>query len=236
MTLPAKRTAYLLAVFLIAAILAAFIARPAQAAARGQENPPDTEFCLSCHMNPGQVKTLPSGEQLYISLDAVTFNNSIHAQIKMNCNACHPDITGYPHPAKTFTDRRDYTLQYKDTCAVCHGDKVHPDGMHQQLLDSGNKNALICADCHNPHEQPKLTDDSGQVVFIAKARIAQTCARCHSKIYDEYADSVHGAAAIGEDNPDVPVCTTCHGVHQIEDPTTAAFRLTSPRLDRKSVV
>jgi hypothetical protein len=36
--------------------------------------------------------------------------------------------------------------------------------------------------------------------------------------------------AIGENNPDVPVCITCHGVHQIEDPTTAKFRLASPRL------
>jgi hypothetical protein len=102
--------------------------------------------------------------------------------------------------------------------------------MHQQLLASGNKNAPICADCHNPHNQPKLSDESGQVVFIEKAKIAQTCARCHSKIFDEYSNSVHGAAAIGENNPDVPVCITCHGVHQIEDPTTAKFRLASPRM------
>jgi cytochrome c553 len=36
---------------------------------------------------------------------------------------------------------------------------------------------------------------------------------------------VHGAALLGEDNPDVPVCTDCHGVHNIAQATTAEFRL-----------
>ena len=31
-------------------------------------------------------------------------------------------------------------------------------------------------------------------------------------------------------NPDVPVCTDCHGVHHQDDPTTAAFRLKSPSI------
>jgi hypothetical protein len=41
---------------------------------------------------------------------------------------------------------------------------------------------------------------------------------------------VHGAALLGEDNPDVPICTDCHGVHDIGDPTTVAFRLKSPQM------
>ncbi len=39
---------------------------------------------------------------------------------------------------------------------------------------------------------------------------------------------MHGEALIGEGNPDVPSCIDCHGVHNIENPTTAAFRLRSP--------
>ena len=148
----------------------------------------------------------------------------------MDCVACHKDISAFPHPVRTFTNRRDYTLLYQDTCKTCHADKVKPDGMHQKLLAGGNKNAPICADCHNAHSQPKLKDASGNVVFIEKAKIAQTCARCHSTIYNQYATSVHGAAAIGQNNPDVPVCITCHGVHEISDPTTNAFRLASPKL------
>ena len=35
---------------------------------------------------------------------------------------------------------------------------------------------------------------------------------------------------MGDNNPDVPVCTDCHGVHDINNPTTAEFRLNSPTL------
>jgi predicted CXXCH cytochrome family protein len=41
---------------------------------------------------------------------------------------------------------------------------------------------------------------------------------------------VHGEALVDESNEDVPTCIDCHGVHNQEDPTTAAFRLNSPNL------
>jgi hypothetical protein len=37
-----------------------------------------------------------------------------------------------------------------------------------------------------------------------------------------------GAALLGR--ADVPTCIDCHGVHNIQDPTTEAFRLTSPQI------
>jgi predicted CXXCH cytochrome family protein len=55
-------------------------------------------------------------------------------------------------------------------------------------------------------------------------------ANCHSTIFDEYAESVHGAALLGDENPDVPTCIECHGVHDVGDPTTALFRNRSPEL------
>ena len=55
-----------------------------------------------------------------------------------------------------------------------------------------------------------------------------TCSKCHSAIFEQYKESVHGAALLEDGNPDVPTCVDCHGVHSIEDPTTAAFRLKSP--------
>ena len=223
-------SAPLVLVVLLAALFLVLDSTPVLASDGNQGTSPTSEYCLGCHSKPGMIKVLPSGEQLYLSVDADGFNSSVHKHADMNCIACHPTISAFPHPAKTFTDRRDYTLSYADTCKACHQDKVKPDGMHQKQLASGNKNAPTCADCHNPHTQPKLKDASGQVVFLEKAKIAQTCARCHSTIYNEYASSVHGAAAIGENNPDVPVCITCHGVHEITDPTTNNFRLASPKL------
>jgi len=46
----------------------------------------------------------------------------------------------------------------------------------------------------------------------------------------QYKQSVHGTALIEENNPDVPVCTDCHGVHNIKDPRTAQFRVKEPEL------
>jgi len=213
-----------------AALALALTAWTVQAEAVPQESKPDNAYCLGCHSKPGMIKVLPSGEQLYLSVDADDFAASVHTKEDITCVSCHPTITAFPHQPVTAANRRDYTLTYADTCKKCHEDKIKPDGMHQKLMAGGNKNAPICADCHNPHTQPKLKDSNGNVVFIEKAKIAQTCARCHSTIYNEYANSVHGAAAIGANNPDVPVCITCHGVHEITDPTTNQFRLASPKL------
>ena len=41
---------------------------------------------------------------------------------------------------------------------------------------------------------------------------------------------VHGAALTDENNTDVPTCVDCHGVHNMPDPRTAAFRLNSPQI------
>jgi predicted CXXCH cytochrome family protein len=56
------------------------------------------------------------------------------------------------------------------------------------------------------------------------------CAQCHNTIYQKYATSVHGAALIDENNQDVPTCISCHGVHNIANPTTAGFRVDSPKI------
>jgi predicted CXXCH cytochrome family protein len=63
-----------------------------------------------------------------------------------------------------------------------------------------------------------------------RSRIVQTCRNCHSAIFDDYAVSVHGVALLTEENPDVPTCIECHGVHNINAPTTALFRNRSPEL------
>lgn len=102
----------------------------------------------------------------------------------------------------------------------------------KKSLAAGNKNAAVCADCHNPHTQQKLTDDLGKLLPAARLHIPETCAKCHSAIYDTYKESVHGKA-LTDGNPDVPTCIDCHGVHNIQDPTTATFRNSTPYLCAK---
>jgi predicted CXXCH cytochrome family protein len=115
-----------------------------------------------------------------------------------------------------------YTL-----CRQCHNDQYQNtlDSMHAKGLAGGDRNAAICTDCHTAHyvTPPKQP----------RSKIPQTCQKCHSTIYDQYKGSVHGAALLDDSNPDVPTCINCHGVHNIGDPTTNAFRLKSPELCAK---
>ena len=200
-----------------------------QAAAPQQEEQPGNEVCMGCHQTPGQVMTLELGEQLYVSIDPELYSNSVHANAGVACTVCHTDIFGYPHPDKGAKTLREYSLLYQDTCKLCHSDKYELDSVHKQAFEEGNPNAPICTDCHNPHTQVQVKDEQGNLIPEELGKSPETCAKCHNGIYEEYAKSVHGMAA-AQGNTDVPVCITCHGLHEIEDPTTTKFRLSSPKM------
>jgi formate-dependent nitrite reductase cytochrome c552 subunit len=171
-----------------------------------------------------------------LTVDKHTFDTSVHGAAGVGCTDCHSTITKFPHPKFDAQDRRDATLQLYTACRQCHEDKYQLtlDSTHQKALAGGNNNAAVCTDCHGAHDVQAITNpDTGKMLAIARVKIPATCARCHSAIYDQYKNSVHGSALIGEGNPDVPTCIDCHGVHNIADPTTDAFRLKSPNLCAK---
>lgn len=212
------------------------VAAPRAVAEPGVAPPPQgvsNEYCLECHGRPDQLSPLPSGELLYLTIDPALYAESAHGAGGYACVQCHTDLTTYPHPERTAQNQREITLQMYITCEQCHSGNYNQtlDSVHQRALEGGEPNAAVCADCHNPHTQPRLTDPvTHQLLPEARVQIPQTCARCHSAIYDQYKTSVHGAALLGEGNPDVPTCIDCHGVHNIQDPTTEAFRIASPQL------
>jgi nitrate/TMAO reductase-like tetraheme cytochrome c subunit len=149
------------------------------------------------------------------------------------CVDCHSNITSFPHPEVTASSPRDFSLEMYPICQQCHVEQYQKvlDSVHQTGLAAGNINAAVCTDCHNPHTQTRLTDkDSGKLLANARLHIPETCAKCHSKIYDTYKNSVHGSALTQEGNPFVPTCIDCHGVHNIQDPTTNSFRNSTPYL------
>jgi predicted CXXCH cytochrome family protein len=142
-------------------------------------------------------------------------------------------VGNYPHPGWNAPSRRDATIDLNITCARCHIAQAEraQDSVHGAALDSGNKNAAVCTDCHTAHAVRQLTDPgTGELRSESHVLIPQICAQCHNAIYEKYKASVHGAALLNENNQDVPTCIDCHGVHNIEDPTTSFFRLRSPQL------
>jgi cytochrome b subunit of formate dehydrogenase len=50
--------------------------------------------------------------------------------------------------------------------------------------------------------------------FTNKLRIPSVCAKCHASITQEYRESIHGTA-VARGSKDAPVCTDCHGEHNI---------------------
>lgn len=199
----------------------------AQAGPRQVPSPQETdnESCLACHASPDLQTELLSGDVLDLTIFPGAFMNSVHGQAELQCVDCHTDIEGYPHPPIEAAARRQYTIVNYQTCAQCHREKYEStlDSVHGSALAAGNFNAAVCTDCHGAHD----TKPPGE----PRSQIPQTCRQCHTLIYDQYRESVHGEAVIGEGNPDVPVCTDCHGVHTIEGPSVNdRFRLFSPQI------
>lgn len=183
--------------------------------------------CMDCHTKPDQFKQLLSGESLYITVDKTAFGISLHGTNNVSCSSCHSNITTYPHPPLVQQSLRDVAANFSQSCKQCHADEAarQLDSIHQQARAQGNDNAAVCSDCHNPHYTTKPAEPRSKIVV--------TCGKCHSGIAQEYRQSVHGEALISTENPDVPVCIDCHGVHNIPDPRTNQFLLNSPQLCAK---
>jgi len=184
----------------------------------------ENEACLTCHSNPDLKVEFPDGTSTDAHVSKLTYNNSVHGQEGMTCGGCHPDHQDYPHPELDDAHSRSFTLRLNETCLECHPDQMDrvQDSIHTQYFNEGRTETAVCVDCHGAHGTVSLGE--------ARTEIAITCRKCHSDIYDEYSQSAHHRALVEEGNTDVPTCVDCHGVHSIEDPRTAEFRLKSPNL------
>jgi hypothetical protein len=191
------------------------------------------ETCLGCHRQPGLTMTLQNGDILDLYVDPATYAASIHGLDGYACVQCHTNLGNYPHPKFTATDLRDATLRLTTLCDRCHSGEYNltMDSVHYDKLAIGIREAAVCTDCHGSHDVHQWTDPKTHAILpTARLSIPITCSKCHNAIYQKYRTSVHGAALTEESNADVPTCIDCHGVHNIGNPTTAAFRLKSPEL------
>ena len=192
---------------------------PAQPASDVANKPAFYPNCLRCHGDSQLTMTFPNGEVLSLYVETATFVGSVHEN-RLNCLDCHQRSAYYPHFPLTATNRRDFTIAMYDLCKRCHFEQYTRtlDGVHFETMAKGSTKAPVCTDCHGSHNVA--------VVEGSHTAIARTCSTCHMEIYNAYAKSVHGSSE-PRDNPDVPVCTTCHGVHNIHKADTPSFRQNS---------
>lgn len=165
--------------------------------------------CLlpNCHGFPGGVR--PSGDS--VSVDPDVLRRSAHRGIA--CLECHTDIADIPHPKRLKPVNCESCHYENNPRGASHTGQFREfaESIHGQRLRAGDPNAPRCSTCHGGHDT-KAHDVPGS--RIHRDNIPQTCGECHEKEKTQYTESIHGTE-LAKKNPDVPVCTNCHGVHAI---------------------
>jgi cytochrome b subunit of formate dehydrogenase len=191
--------------------------------------------CVDCHTD---VKTSPhenSPEKLSCAQchadQQAAYERSLHGQAlkkgdgnSATCVSCH----GGPHeilPAADPKSRINHA-NIAATCGTCHGQKFvmeasghsaqpflsYQESVHGRAVAAGSDKAAVCTDCHGSHEILSASDSKSP---IFKFNVPATCAKCHSSVQTQFAQSIHGQA-IARGNWQAPVCTDCHGIHSIK--------------------
>ncbi len=120
-------------------------------------------------------------------------------------------------------------------CLACHGEKgqsvrfsdkstrsVYVDRNH--IKQSVHAAQLECTDCHrditpSTHPSEKAKNPKYKDARDFSIQQANTCQRCHYAYYTRMLDSIHfETMKAGERS--APVCTDCHGSHDIKKPGT----------------
>jgi formate dehydrogenase gamma subunit len=94
------------------------------------------------------------------------------------------------------------------------------ESVHAKALAQGNQSAAVCTDCHNSHD---ILPASNAQSPIAKMNVPATCGKCHKSETAEFTQSIHGQA-VARGVSKSPVCTDCHGIHDIKNPIQANGR------------
>jgi len=178
--------------------------------------------CLICHGKPNFKIQHDDGSVHDLFVDNNKLRNSPHKD-KM-CQDCHYDII----EITAMGHKKDIK---KVKCIRCHfenntvgapqTDKYseYQQSIHYKEILKGNPKAPVCQNCHGTHD---IVNRSELAKVDFKKEIIKVCGACHIDIYATYATSIHGTSLLEKNNPDVPVCTDCHGEHKIKKTNDSA--------------
>lgn len=212
--------------------------------------------CVECHTG---IEDLPHAEKLPAVSCAEChddsqeeYDQSVHGKALAaddpdapTCADCHGTHT---IRAVDDEDAMVYHVNLVETCARCHADpkivKRHPFSVkapvdhylesahYKVLMDGGEEVAPDCVECHGGHDILPARDPASPIHW---QRVPETCGTCHEEITETYAVSVHGVSAAAG-NRQAPVCTDCHGEHEIRGPSDPNSMVYSERLSKTTCV
>jgi len=214
-----------------------------------QTGPPPTLECQGCH-GPGKQLPYLAGS-LFHNTPHTEYERGFHAKALQagtkaaSCLDCHTrnrDMTTMlPASDPKSTINR---ANIAETCGRCHGDKnvmqgsgisnrpllAYRESVHAKAIARGNMSAAVCTDCHNAHDiEPAANAQS----TIARVNIPITCGKCHRTESNEFMQSIHGQAIVRGVSRS-PVCTDCHGIHNILMPFNGTKETMSPAVGTDS--
>lgn len=189
--------------------------------------------CQGCHA-PGKSLPYLAGSLFHTAphadyargFHALAIHNGTKAATCLDCHTRNGDMTTILPPSDPASTINRATIA--ETCGKCHGDKSvmqgsgisnrpvlsYRESVHAKAMARGNTSAAVCTDCHNSHD---IEPASNAQSSIAKVNIPATCGKCHRTEASEFVQSVHGQA-VARGVSRAPVCTDCHGIHNIKMP------------------
>jgi len=199
-------------------------------------NPNDPQTCVACH-GTNNVTRAVAGPQFCATCHATEvaqYRASIHGRARDHGNADVPtcqNCHGSAHAALPSSDPHSPVSKQNlpNTCGSCHSDpklaakymftEVRPveayrQSVHGRAIQQGNENAATCNDCHGTHDILPVSDPKSKVW---KQNVASTCGKCHTGVYNTYAQSIHGQA-VAKGVLQAATCTDCHSEHKILAP------------------
>jgi hypothetical protein len=181
--------------------------------------------CSSCHFMGN-----PVGAPVMTSV--TEYADSVHGRaVKRGdpdaprCANCHGS-----HNIRRPTDPQSsvYRSNIPTTCGKCHGNQaflkrhniptkgsyqIYRNSVHGRTADHQPPHA-VCTDCHGAHA---IQAGDDPMSTVNKSHIPATCGKCHADVLAQFWQSVHGKA-VAAGAKDAPVCTSCHGEHNIKGP------------------
>jgi len=230
---------------LLVGTLGVFAHPPATAATKAVASEPnlDNSTCLACHDGKKGKLEAHSADGEAHSLRPVSnsqFGGSVHA--KMQCVACHNDITDSAAPHK-------HSAQKAPDCAQCHealweeakkagagAEKARLETVVKNIeaykasfhakpdKDQPNQPKARCTQCHDTHAFNVPADKNSPEYAEWRKGVPELCGSCHDDQLEAYQGSIHGKE-LAKGNNKVAVCISCHTTHEISSTSLNSFKL-----------
>lgn len=183
--------------------------------------------CDACHKGGHQVRNISKNEINKVCSrchgnSQAEFNNSIHHAVLRSGGKNAPTCVDCHGSHKIVSSKMSIESR---ACLKCHLDETlfpgedkgsarfvarYKTSIHASIQKNG-KPAAGCVDCHGDH---MIETTKGPEESTAKARLMETCGKCHGTELEHYKKSAHGES-YKNGNPDSPDCSKCHGEHSI---------------------